>query len=89
MHKLPSASVPSASFHLSVSYARRRFNGHRSCRNLSLDCRRTPGLKPSRRERNFGTRRWDAKNRRLSVRRPAETKVQEMKSRKSPQKAPE
>jgi hypothetical protein len=57
--------------------------------NLSLDCPRTTGSRPSRRERNFGTRRRDAKNRRSGALRLVETKIQEMKGRKSPQKAPE
>src|SRR5258705_3859698 len=45
-------------------------------------------LKSGRRERNFWMRRQGAKNSRQNARTPAETKIREVRGRKSPQKGP-
>src|SRR5260370_13640881 len=45
-------------------------------------------LKSGRRERNFWMRRQGAKNSRQNARTPAETKIREVRGRKSPQKRP-
>src|SRR5260370_30307597 len=45
-------------------------------------------LKSGRRERNFYMRRQGAKNSRQNARTPAETKIREVRGRKSPQKRP-